>query len=388
MKLTVTIVVPDYLFTYFIFKGENCMAELLKHRYNKALIKSLCGALVSEYPSFDHEKFNDYVFDELWEGKELKTRMLHVSSALYEFLPMKYEEALQILKPVSSNFSGFEFMIFPSFVEIYGFLPENLDQLSESIKALEYFTAYSSSEFAVRPFIQQYPERMMVQMAEWARSPNEHVRRLSTEGCRPRLPWAMALPMFKEDPDPVLSILELLKDDNSVYVRRSVANNLNDISKDHPQLVINVARAWQGLSKETDWVVKHACRTLLKQGEPNTMALFGFSEPKHIRVDDFYVQDSLKMGGGLQFSFTLSSQKTKLGKLRVEYAIDFVKNNGKLARKVFCISESENNVSQKVINKTHSFKKISTRKYYSGKHSLAIIVNGYELGSGQFELQV
>ncbi|EDN66091.1 DNA alkylation repair enzyme [Beggiatoa sp. PS] len=272
-------------------------------------------------------------------------------------------------------------MFFPCYVELYG-----LNEYEDSILALEYFTEFSSSEFAVRPFIKKYNRRMMVQMEKWAESSNHHVRRLASEGCRPRLPWAMALPEFKENPAPVLKILEKLKDDDSEYVRRSVANNLNDISKDNPLILIDVAQKWLGKNPNMDRLVKHACRSLLKQGQPKILELFGFVKPDHISIEAFKIQESVNMGENLEFSFILKTQQGKLGKLRIEYAVDFLKNNGKLSRKLFKISESDYSGSKKVITKHHSFKNISTRKYYTGIHGLAVIVNGKELAKGDFGL--
>ena len=171
-----------------------------------------------------------YIFDNNWKDKALKQRMKHISASLHHYLPMQYSDAIQILMKSSSKFRGFQYMFFPGFVERYG-----LNQYETSIQALEHFTKHSSSEFAVRPFITKYNHKMMAQMEVWAESDNHPIRRLASEGCRPRLPWATALPEFKQDPAPILPILEKLKNDESEYVRRSVANNLNDISKDHPQ---------------------------------------------------------------------------------------------------------------------------------------------------------
>ncbi|MDQ6983540.1 MAG: DNA alkylation repair protein, partial [Ghiorsea sp.] len=248
------------------------MAEPLKHRYNKAFITSLSDALLKHHPAFENIQFHKLIFDAAWEAKELKQRMRHITECLHTCLPQDYAQALQILKPTSEQFSGFEAMFFPDYVECYG-----LNEYGLSIDALEHFTKYSSSEFAVRPFIIKYPEKMMQQMKHWASHENEHVRRLATEGCRPRLPWAMQLPIFIKDPTPVLDVLDTLQHDSSLYVRRSVANNLNDIAKDHPQIVLNIAKAWLGKNKDTDWLIKHACRTLLKQGNTEALALFGFT---------------------------------------------------------------------------------------------------------------
>ena len=357
------------------------MPEPLKNLYTPELVASLCHTVESMYPQFDSETFTKKVFDETWDSRELKERMLHISKTLHAFLPADYRAAVDILKPVSSRFEGFEYMFFPGYVELYG-----LDDYETSVSALEYFTPFSTSEVSVRPFIKKYPDEMMAQMQIWAGSENHHVRRLASEGCRPRLPWAMALPAFKKDPRPVLNILEKLKNDESEYVRRSVANNLNDISKDNPEIVIETAKSWLGDNPHTDWIVKHACRTLLKQGEPSVMKLFGFTPPGHIRVKAFVVDESVNMGENLAFSFTLETDGNYPGKLRIEYAVDFMKSNGKLSRKIFKVSESECPQQEKEIVKKHSFRAITTRKHYPGQHALAVLVNGHELAYTCFEL--
>lgn len=261
------------------------------------------------------------------------------------------------------------------------------------MSALAHFTKYASSEFAIRAFILQDETRTMRQMLDWAKSDNHHVRRLASEGCRPRLPWAIALPAFKKDPQPVLKILKSLMSDDSEYVRRSVANNLNDISKDNPDIVIQWAERWLDKNRETDRIIKHACRTLLKAGNQHVLSLFGFTEPGHIEVSQFKLQPAVSLGEKLEFSFKLSSNETqisrgKIGMCRIEFAIDFVKSNNSLSRKVFKIAEADYPENKKVVNRYFSFKEISTRKYYAGKHKLTVIINGVEMSSGTFILAV
>jgi len=359
------------------------MPEPLKNLYTSELINQLAKTITASHSSFESVLFQAHVFDAQWQDKELKERMKHIAEALYQFLPKPYSKAIEVLKTVSSNFSGFEYMFFPTYVELYG-----LDEYDISISALAHFTANSSAEFAVRPFIKQYPDKMMHQMERWAESDDEHLRRLASEGCRPRLPWAMALPDFKQDPTAILSILEKLKQDESEYVRRSVANNLNDIAKDNPQTVINIAQSWLGQHKDTDRLIKHACRTLLKQGAPEIMTLFNFAKPEHIKLENFNYQASANIGGQFEFSFTLNTSEQSLGNLRIEYAIDFMKKNGQQSRKIFKISESDLSIQKKHVIKKHPFKLISTRTYYPGQHGIEIIINGHELKKGQFELKL
>ncbi len=183
-----------------------------------------------------------------------------------------------------------------------------------------------------------------------------------------------------------MAILEKLKNDTSQYVRRSVANNLNDISKDNPKILKNIANTWVGKTAEIDWIVKHACRTLLKQGDSEIMNLFGFFKPVHINISKLEIQKSICLGDRLDFSFVLATNKPELGKLRIEYAIGFLKKNGSLSKKVFKVSEAQITQQKKAVSKSHSFKIISTRRYYVGIHELSIIVNGCELASHNFML--
>ena len=358
------------------------MAELLKNHYNKNLIHRLSGEIKQVYHQFNEKKFVQDIFDEFWEEKELKQRMRHISEGLRVNLPHDYRKALEILKPVSLNFSGLEHMFFPDFVELCG-----LDDFNASISAMEFFTELSSSEFPVRLFIIKYGKQMMKQMELWAESDNHHIRRLASEGCRPRLPWAIALPEFKKNPRPVLPILEKLKADESEYVRKSVANNLNDISKDNPDIVIKRGIKWLGDNNNTDWIVKHGCRTLLKNGNSEVLKFFDFRAPTYVKIQNFKISKTICMGGEVEFSFLLVTDKKKLGKLRIEYAIDFVRLNNKINRKVFKISEGDYAEKKRQILKRHSFRKISTRNYYVGNHGLTIIVNGKEMIKTSFVLK-
>jgi len=229
---------------------------------------------------------------------------------------------------------------------------------------------------------------MLNQMQRWSRHENHHVRRLASEGSRPRLPWAMALPELKNDPTPILPILENLKNDPSVYVRKSVANSLNDISKDHPELVISIAKKWSGLSKETDDIIKHACRTLLKQGNHTVLKHFGLRANANIVLSNFIIRTPvISVGQGLEFSFEVLNNDNKNLNVRLEYGVYYLRNNGRHSKKVFKISERQLNPSQKVeIKRQQSFKPITTRRFYPGQHQLSIIINGEEKQTRMYDL--
>ena len=357
------------------------MAEPLKNSYNPRYLEGVAQAILGVVSSFPSDEFIDAVLANGWDDRELKDRMYHITRCLDRFLGPDYLSAIEVLKDVASDFGGFEGMFIPAFVELFG-----LDDWDISLPALAEFTKHSSSEFAVRPFIQQDPDRMMEKMLEWASDENLHVRRLASEGCRPRLPWAMALPEFKRDPTPILPILDRLKADPELYVRRSVANNVNDISKDHPALVLELCESWSGDSEATDRLVKHACRSLLKAGNTRALRLFGFGDPDKISIERLSIgPPAVRIGESTHFSFDLVVSCA--GKLRLEYAIDFVKKRGSRSRKVFQIKEDTFEIGRESLRRKHSFANLSTRQHYPGEHSLAILINGLELGTLDFEVR-
>ncbi len=362
------------------------MPEPFKNVFNAEFVKQLSVRIASCYAGFDDTEFKAEIFDEGWEALELKQRMRHISVCMRKHLPRNLSAAYAIIRQIAIDF-GEEMdiapMVFPDFVEHYG-----LDH-PESLELLQHLTRHSSSEFAVRPFLIKDQVKVMELMYDWARSDNYHVRRCASEGTRPRLPWAIALPALKADPAPILPILERLKDDPELYVRRSVANNLNDIAKDNQDIVISCAKSWFGQSKNTDWVIKHGCRTLLKQGHPEVLALFGFAPPDHLSIYKLQHESIVSMGESFDFSFDIVADNVEhLGKLRLEFAIDFMKANGKKARKVFHISEVQVDKAHKSVSKRFSFKPITTRKYYAGDHDLIILVNGVDKAQSSFTLEL
>lgn len=349
------------------------MAEELRNVFDEQFINELANRIRGEYSTFDHPLFHSLIFNENWNEFALKQRVRHITVCLHQTFSMNYTEVLELLKKIAPFFqSGLTGIIFPDYVEVYG-----LEQWNESIDALEYFTQFSTAEFAVRPFIIKDQPRMMKQFLTWSKHPNEHVRRLASEGSRPRLPWGIALSSLKHDPTPIFPILENLKEDPSLYVRKSVANNLNDISRDHPEQVLKIARKWYGENEKTNWIIKKGIRTLMKQGNQQALELFGFAGNSNLKVEKLNVTEELHIGDTLSFSFQLSSTDQMPIKLRIEYAIHFVKANGKHSAKLFKITESIIRPGEsKDYTKDHSFKNLTTRKHYPGQHSLSIVVNG------------
>ncbi|MCY7296161.1 DNA alkylation repair protein [Alteromonas sp. a30] len=358
------------------------MAQALRLVYSHHYLQNLASKITAVNATFPQNDFIQAVMQKDWDELALKARMGRITQVLRQTLPADYSEAVHILKSASEHFSGYAAMFFPDFVALYG-----LNDWDTSLPALAYFTQFSSSEFAVRPFILKDPERMMAQMLRWSTHENAHIRRLASEGCRPRLPWAQALPEFKQDPTPILPILKNLLQDNALYVRKSVANNLNDIAKDHPELVLGWVEEELGKHHHSDWILKHGSRTLLKQAHPRALALFSLGSIEHIELPLFELGNhEVAIGERLPFRFLLKSRTGKLGKLRIEYAIHFVKADGKTRRKVFKVSENDFADAEKQYDKYHSLKQMSTRKHYPGEHKLELIVNGNVLAERPFYL--
>jgi len=363
------------------------MADLLKNMYNRETLTKLATDIHAIYSPFEIAEFINSILDETWDDLELKARGRKITLNLGKFLPQDYRAAIEIIDAVVANYGDWReggfCLYFPDFVEVYG---QNEADWDVSMAALARYTSFASAEFAVRPFIINHEERMMAQMREWSKHESEDVRRLSSEGCRPALPWGQALNSFKKDPSPILPILEQLKTDPDVYVRKSVANNLNDISKTHPDLVAQNEKNWYGKNEYTDWIVKHGCRTLLKKGNRDVLAIFGFNNADEISVDEFaLITTAVSIGSELEFSFSISVKEST--KVRLEYGIDYVKANGKRNRKIFQISEVMlKNSEKKKYTKKHSFTDMSTRKHYPGVHAVTLVVNGAERGTLEFEV--
>lgn len=378
------------------------MAELFKNMYNEQFFDRFTKDLKLVINDFDARGFVSQIMDDEWENREYKQRIVHMTTILKKFLPADYKDAIakivELLDRVKDRLPDFSKIddhhfgllmleygaVLDNYVEQYG-----LDDYETSVKAIERITQFTTCEFVTHPFIVKYEDEMMKQMLIWSKHEHWGVRRLASEGCRPRLPWAMALPNLKENPAPIIPILENLKNDPSRFVRLSVANNLNDIAKDNPELVIDLVKRWQGESKEVDWIIKHGCRTLLKQGNPEVMELFGFdSMVKNISIENFQISvPNVKVGDSLEFSFNLLNGNAEKVKIRLEYGIYYQKANGGLAKKVHKISETEyaGNSTKQIVRK-HSFRVVTTRKFHLGLHQVVIIINGNESVKHDFEL--
>lgn len=377
------------------------MAESFKNRFNKQFFDRFMKDLKLVINDFDTEKFVSQIMDDEWENKGYKQRIAHITKNLNKLFPADYKiavnkilELLDYKKDALPDLSKIDDKNFGLLTLEYGAVLDNyieqygIDDYETSIKAIEKITQFTTCEFVTHAFIAKYQDKMMKQMLAWSKHKHWGVRRLASEGCRPHLPWAISLPNLKKDPAPILPILENLKNDPAGFVRLSVANNLNDIAKDNPEIVIDLAKRWKGESKVVDRVIKHGCRTLLKQGNPEIMKLFGLDSIKNITIVSFQISTHrIKIGNSVEFCFSLSNNNNEKTLIRLEYAIYYQKSNGTLSKKIYKISEKEyagNTVTQ--ITRKHSFRVITTRKFYPGLHQIAIIINGKECEKLNFEL--
>jgi 3-methyladenine DNA glycosylase AlkC len=346
------------------------------------LIASLADALSRVHPPLSKRRF---VADGLLglDALELTARGNHIAEVMRRHLPEDYAVALRLLlaslgaeleHAEGFGMAPFRYLPHVCFVARYG-----LEHFEPSMQAQLELTKRFSAEFSIRGFIVRYPEQTYSRLQEWACHPNVHVRRLVSEGTRPRLPWAPRLRDYQRDPTPVLALLELLKDDPERYVQRSVANNLNDISKDHPERVVAVCRAWTvGAPEGRRWIVKHALRSLIKRGHPGALSLLGVGARPRINLDSVEVAPRrARRGGRVAIEFELSSTARKQQELLIDYVVHYVKKSGERRPKVFKLRRVQLAAGARLrLSATLSLRDMTTRKHYPGEHAVELLVNG------------
>ncbi|PST84337.1 DNA alkylation repair protein [Pedobacter yulinensis] len=362
---------------------------LIKDVYNASFYSGFVVHATAAIPGFAAETFLRDVQPPHFPGFEFKERMIHTTHIFSQSLPAGFSESAPAFTALVSRLldAGQEeklaYIFLPEYIARYG-----LEDFETATGLLCQVTQFVSAEFAVRPFLLRYFDRMLSVMTAWSLHENHKVRRLASEGSRPRLPWAMAIPELKRNPLPVLPLLENLKCDPSAWVRKSVANHLNDISKDHPDLLLRLATEWKGTSPETDAIIKHACRTLFKQGHRGILSLYAL-HADGLSLPGFRLEaPEVTPAQPLTFTFSIENQLNKDRELRLEYAIYHLRARGQLTRKVFKISERSLAPGQALqLTRRHAFRPITTRTYYPGLHKVALIVNGQELAELPFELK-
>ncbi|MCW3071454.1 MAG: hypothetical protein JWO44_1344 [Bacteroidetes bacterium] len=361
------------------------MADALKDMFNKKFYTRLAVEFTKADKKFHAENFVKDVMKGLDE-MALNQRLRHTTVAMKKYLPADYKRSLDIIYEVIPEFkSHYTCFIFPDFVGQYGH-----DHVSLSLDALKELTKFGTSEFAIREYLKRDLKGTLKVMNKWTDDKNVHVRRLASEGCRPRLPWSFNIPEIMANPELTRPILEKLKADDELYVKKSVANHLNDFSRTQTDWMLNVLNSWDKKNEHTAWIIRHASRTLIKKGHPGSLAVFDFEKNVKVELKNLKLKSSkIKLGDTLDFSFEIVSGKNKAQKLVIDYAVYYAKKSGAPGRKVFKLKELQLEPGKKAaITKTQSFKDFSTRKHYAGKHAVEIMVNGKSYGKKEFLLSV
>ncbi len=372
------------------------MAEPFKNIYNPILIDGMARHLARASDAFDHDLFLKTALDGL-DDLEMLARAEQISLAIDAAFPddlvVKREAMIAALHPRTDmdlsemgvdehGIAGWAGEPMARVIARHG-----LDDPEPNLEALREMTMRFSSEFAVRPFFRDHPDLTMKTALRWARDENLHVRRLASEGSRPLLPWGIKLHGFVDDPSPLIPLLTLLRDDRSEYVRRSVANNLNDISKNQPDLVAGLAQDWlKDASVERTKLVKHACRGLIKQGHAGALEAFGFPPPD-LKDVSLSCPDVVTLGQKMPISLKFTARKEQ--KLLIDYVLHFMRANGKLSPKVFKWTEKTAMAGDIVtLEKAHPYKVVTTRKDYEGMQKLGIQINGETVAEVPFALKL
>jgi 3-methyladenine DNA glycosylase AlkC len=361
------------------------MAEPLKNMFSKKFYVNLAELFYRVDKKFNRAKFVSDVTKNM-EEMSLNQRMRNTSVVLKRYLPEDYKSAIEIMKDVVPQLDyRYTSLIFPDFVGQYGH-----DHFQISMDALKYFTQFGSSEFAIREFLKRDFKKTIAVMKKWATDENIHVRRLASEGSRPRLPWSFNLDEVIKNPELTRPILEALKADKEVYVKKSVANHLNDFSRINPEWMLKLIHSWDRNNKDTAWIIKRASRTLIKKGDAHTLHMLDFEKNVKAVIKKFTIQKTIVHLGETQiFSFDLISEKSTSQKLAIDFVVHYKKKLGNSSPKVFKLKEVDLQPNQTIcLTKSIRITDFTTRKHHPGKHIIEIMINGKIMGKKEFELVV
>lgn len=368
--------------------------SLKDHLFNREKIQYLAGLLDNRIPGFSRQRFVSGVMKKLPE-LELKQRIAHIAHVMASHLPNDYPLAAQLIveclpPPLDENktdddFGDFIMAPFGEYIVNHGM---DSKHLTISFNVLKEVTMRFSMEDAMRSFIRAYPSESVKVLNRWVKDKNYHVRRLVSESTRPLLPWSGRIYLSTEITLPLLSILH---SDPTRYVTRSVANHINDLSKDDPELAVATLRDWRNREeqkpKELEWIMRHSLRTSLKQGHAGTLELLGYRPNPKLEIANFEIlKRRFKIGEPLQFSLNIKALRNE--SLVVDYAIEFAKSGGKRSTKVFKATTLQLKKGESIsINKTHKLRAdATTYRLYPGDHRLTIQINGVSMATQTFEL--
>lgn len=367
---------------------------LIRDVYNQDIVKKIAEDIKNVYSLFDKKGFLDSILTDL-EEQTYSERKESITNALINYLPEDYKTSIELLLKItpapyegaapSDTFGRFYITTFTSYIGKLG-----LDHYDLSINALYQMTKSFTSEWDIRPFLIKYPDKTLALLQKWTKDENLHVRRLVSEGSRPNLPWGKKLKFVDEDPEnTTLPILAALQDDTEEYVRRSVANHMNDLTKNNADLIVQHLAEWQktNTTPDKERMIQHALRTLIKQGHSGALALIGYGSDIDLNIEFEPLAAEVEWGGKFEFEFSIKNNKNTDQKLLIDFIIGFQKKDGKINNKVFKLKKADLSSKEVIkIKKAHSFKPISTRVYYPGRHLILIQINGKIVAERSFML--
>jgi len=366
---------------------------LLKNHLDEQAVRQIADLVSQQDPAFPKNCFIKRASASL-STLTLKQRVNHITIELANCLSTSYPANAKLLVRLAEhwqanhdqhNWQSFTAWPLIEYVGRYG-----MQQPEIALESFKPLTPLFTAEFAIRPYVEQHFELTYAHLLKWCHEDNPHIRRLASEGMRSRLPWGKQLAFLKADPEPVLALLDLLKDDSSRYVQKSVANNLNDISKDHPQRLIALCKQWQpNATPQRSWIIRHGLRSLVKAGYPAAFEVLGFEQTVEVACDFSLKNVDLTLGESTQLQVILESLSATHQAFILDYRIWHIKSNGTRSAKVFKWKTIKLNPKASMwITKNHVFKPLSTRRYYSGRHDIEILLNGVVFAKASINLIV
>lgn len=375
-----------------------------KDNIDAALVRRLAAATTSVWPGFPSERFVTTCTDGL-DGLELKARIAHVAAGLQRCLPEKFTEAAAVVDAVlelppsddvdgPGGLSGWDLWPLQEWIALIGRAEPDV-----ALELMARLTRYASGEFAIRPFIDDDPAGCLERFEGWIRRDDEHVRRLVSEGTRPKLPWAPRLATADRDPSYAVALLDRLVDDDAEYVRRSVSNHLNDLCRVAPLLALEAAGRWneravaardredEPTASKLDWVIRRGLRTLVKAGDRDAMRLLGHDPDVAVRAMLRISEPTVNLGGHAAWTVELVSEEPTPTTVVLDYAIHFVRANGSAGRKVFKWTTVQLEPGERrTLVRRHRIAPVTVRNYFAGHHVVQVQVNGAVVAEGGFDL--
>ncbi len=361
--------------------------------FHRAKIARLGEELAAAWPDFDAAAFEGRVMARL-EALELKARIAWIAECLDETLPSDFDEAAKVIERAlpppldptrtDDDFGDFIYAPYGEFAVIRG-LEDHRDR---ALDLLEAVTQRFSMEYAIRPFLNRWPDETFARLESWARHPNYHVRRLVSEGTRPKLPWGAGI---RTDPMRPLPLLDILHADPTRYVTRSVANHLNDIAKIDAEAALERLVAWRSAGRqsaaELDWIAAHALRGLVKAGDARALAHLGYDPRAEIDCAVSITTPDVAMGDMLEFVVTLTAPRET--PVLVDWALDFPEGGSRRSPKVFKLKQARVLPGRPLsLTKRHRMRgDATTFRLAPGPHSLAVQVNGRVRARAAFTLR-